>query len=1344
MTTKYEALGKQIYQWRMAIGMAKQTELAQQLKISQQTVSRWEAGSSRPRANELLNLAAALKIDVQELSQAAGYAPRLTPTVSFDRPLPLPSLLPDSFEYFCLDLLSTHFQEKADVHLSGKTGHKQFGIDIEAVFTNGDLYTYQCKREAQFGPEKVKTAIKAQSIKAKKKHILLSRVASPEARLEIKRVAGWALWDQVDITRIFRTLPKQEQVRIVDIYFPTQRHALTGELAAGPWQTVATFFAPQLVEGRVFNQSWEIVGRDRELDEIDKAFADRSILAISLVGRAGEGKSRVLRAALDAFATNCPSTRVFVASPTEEITAKSLEDLGLGEKLLVVDDVHDRSDLVQLIRYTAESRSQARLLLVYRPYWTDVVHRELGRCGLIGTLAKSITLSKPTKEDGINLASQVLAKNGAPQGAARLIASMAYDSPLAVVVGAQIVAKEGVHPELFGSNEAFRTTVLNHYLNIIAQGIGQGKDQERLHAILRTLALIQPFVPDDKQVLLLLNCVENIETSDASRLLRLLVDAGVLFKRGSGYRLSPDLLADSIIESTCINLSGTSNGHAEKVFHACIPEHKEHVLLNLGRLDWRRNKGDTSASTLLDGLWSMLTWEDDYVNAQVKAAATASYYQPRQAIVLAQRLIDAGHGQDEDVCRIVLGASYHVNYLTDACALLWEAGQHDARPTNQHPYHAIRLLTELATPEPWKPAEFIEGVVDFALSLLDYPNTLSGPYTPFDILNGALATGGHYTSSSTSRNITISTYAVQIDRVKQVRHRIIAELLASLSNANLRRAFLAAQHLDDALRGPIAAQPNVTDTWGEEFRETLEKIDALLGSLVVPAAVLIRVAQSVTWHAFYGPDRTQPPALKILARLNRDLGTRTIRALMDAWGSNTWPIEETGGRTQHDRDVDSLCRDLASQYPEPAQLANFVHDRLEDIANATGSADYGPVQLFLGRLLNANVPLAWHLMQSYLCGDNTRLTPHAGLAMGVLLTRARVEASALIKKVLAKSDLHLRILAQGYFYASDIAPYSEHDLATLKRVFASRKKDTLWCIPRIMHDVAKYDKHMAIELLMAVDVESALLYAREIFMWVAHEETTPFDLIRDDQLDKLIAGMRHADRLDDHWVNAFLKKAIRRVPGSILDLAMARIDDAIASENWHKHPLGDVLHDSSALDLMALPAGPQHLRALLDWALVRIENYTFRYRFAELVQSLCRPYGPPLVSVLENWLAGGTADHVKVVSVILHDAGPRFIYANERFLAQTLKAARGISIKAHKELSSAAFAASVGGVRSGTPGQPFDVDLELQAMAERRLTLLAKSDSAYGLYKRIRDYATHEIERQVEEGRRMDDVDSDA
>lgn len=1341
--SRYKAFGKKLVTLRAARGLSTQGELARLLGVKQQTISRWEAGSSRPRADEIPKLAALLQVDATALSLAAGFS-TVVASVSFDRPLPLAALSPDSFEFFSLDLLATLYRGAAVVHPAGKTGHKQHGIDIEAVFADGTAETFQCKREAQFGAAKVHAAIKAQTISARKKFILLSRVASPDARKAIRSAPDWDLWDQVDITRIFRTLPKVEQVRIADIYFPSQRFALTGESAAGPWLTADAFFAPQLAEGRIFNQRWDLIGRVAELDLLSTALADPEVVTVSLIGRAGEGKSRVLRAALDSFAAAHPGVFVRVASPTEEITAKHLENLGTDAKLIVVDDVHDRSDLGQLIRYAADERNNARLILVYRPYWTDVVQRELARAGIAGKLAVAVSLAKPTKQDAKDLASQVLSKHGAPTHAASAIADLAYDSPLAVVIGAQIVAKEQVHPEFFGTNDQFRAAVLKHYEKMIAEDIAIGKDQDRVHSMLRVLALIQPTVPDDRHVLELLSSVEDIDAPDASRLARLLIESGVLFKRGARFRLSPDLLADSIIETACVTSSGRSNGYAERVFTAASPEHKEHILINLGRLDWRRNDGDTSASVLLDGLWGQLVWEGDYQRSQVKAAAAAAYYQPRQALAFASRLVDEGHGRDEDVCRIVRNAAYTLKFVPDACALLWEAGRGDARATNSHPNHPIRLLAELATPEPRKPAEFAEKAVEHALSLVDDPESWAGSYSPFDVLRGGLATEGHFTSSSSNRAITISQYLVQRDRVTTMRKLIVAELFTSLGSANARRAFLAALTLGDALRGPIGARGGDRDDWGDEFVDTLARLEVYVDSTKISAPVLVRVAESVHWHAFYGPERTRLIAQRLIAKLDRDIETRTVRALIDAWGTSTWPTEKETGRPQHEADVNALSGELKDRFAQPAALAHFLDARLADIKEATAT-DGGPGQLFIGRLLVQNPELALYVVKRRLEGDTTLLTAHAGRALGALLTARHDEGTHLITEMLGGGNALLQVVAESYMFATHPATYSDVDLTALRCIFGSEDATVLRYTPNIALEVSRHDKTLAIDLLSSANIDLALRSAPDYFIWLVHDDTIPFSLIGDDQLRRLLDGLRNVPRLDDHWVNAFLKKAIGRVPDAVLELAKTRIDASIARSDWSMQPLGSVFDDRNALDLPALPEGGALLRSVLDWALDRMGDFQFCYRFAELVQSLCSPYDTTCVAILEGWLTeGGTPDHFKVVAAIISDAGPRFISDHADFISRSLRAARSISRNVHKELSSAIFASSVSGIRSGVPGQPFDSDLRLKQLAQERLERITRADPTYELYLAIRDHATRDIERQVADGRRMDEEDADA
>lgn len=1348
--TKYGGLGAFMRSHRERQGMATQGELAARLNVAQQTVSRWEAGSSRPRTDELAMIAAVLKIDIVELSAAAGYASDAS-TVSFDRPLPMAGLSPESFEFFCLDLLATLYRGQADVHPAGKSGHKQFGIDIEARFVADDsLFTFQCKREAQFGAAKVAKAIKEHTIPAKKKHILLSRVASPDARKVIRSARGWDLWDQTDITRLFRTLPKIEQVRIVDTFFPSQRYALTGELAPGPWLTVHDFFAPQLAEGRIFNQRWDLVGRTGELEQLANSLADRSILVSSLIGRAGEGKSRVLRTALETFCTSNSAVRVYVASPTAEIDAKSLEDLGTGEKLVVVDDAHDRFDIGQLIRYVADERSNAKLLLVYRPYSTEVVQRELARNGLGGGLVASVTLARPTKHDATLLATQVLAKHGASTDMAATIAGVAYDSPLAVVVGAQIVAREGIHPELFGSNDAFRSTVLKRYEQVIAEGLAKGKDQDRVHAMLRVLALIQPVVPDDGRVLELLAEIEGIVAPDASRLARLLIDSGVLFKRGASYRLSPDLLADSIIESACITSRGESNGYAERIFDAAIPAHKEHLLLNLGRLDWRRNEGDTTSSRLLDGIWSKIQWSDDYRNAQVKAAAAAAYYQPRQALQLARRLIDEGHGTKEDVCRIIHGATYDLKCLADACDLLWELAKDDKRPTNQHPNHPLRLLTELATPEPRKPIDYCEAVVDFALSQLGAADSWTGLSTPYDVLKGALATEGHFTAKSTHREITLSAYGVKTEKVAPMRRRVVDAILDGLTSDSQRQAYAAAKLLHSAVRGPLGLlnrSPSATERaeWSLEFVDTLQRVNAVLDSHYIAAPVLVRIGRSVSWHAYQAGGATGDEARRVLDRLDRDLETRVTRVLMDGWGHDTWKFQ-AGSLDRTEQRLEELATEVGHAFPYAREQAAFLDRRLADL-RSHGEETLQSAHRFVNLLIDRQPGFAREVLDARERDPLPAIADYGAFALSSLLRREPEEAHRSIYALLARGYEHLPFVAQAYAMGAFAdRQLDDEDRDVISLIFRSEDASVLATAARVFREVAQKEKRFAIELLANASPKLIQASRGEIFIWLDDDQFIPFDSIPNEDLTRIVELLTVPDSLDDHNLRGFLTRVAKRDPRQIIELAKKRLDQAVADENWNYSPIvGPGGDPAESLNLLAHPDAPMMFRETLDWALPRVAaGYQFSYRFADLVTGVFGCSEPSFTSTLETWCIGGGETHYVVLAAVLRETPNSFVFSQHAFVLRILSAARALGRSVQKAVSSSLFASALGGVRSGIPGQPFPIDLDMKERAEQILASLAKSDPAFSLYEDIRRHAEESIGRSRREGLIMDEEDADS
>jgi DNA-binding transcriptional regulator YiaG len=69
---QYLAFGHRLAELREAARISRQADFARRIDASQQTVSRWEAGLSRPREKQLPLIAGVLGVSVDELRIGAG------------------------------------------------------------------------------------------------------------------------------------------------------------------------------------------------------------------------------------------------------------------------------------------------------------------------------------------------------------------------------------------------------------------------------------------------------------------------------------------------------------------------------------------------------------------------------------------------------------------------------------------------------------------------------------------------------------------------------------------------------------------------------------------------------------------------------------------------------------------------------------------------------------------------------------------------------------------------------------------------------------------------------------------------------------------------------------------------------------------------------------------------------------------------------------------------------------------------------------------------------------------------------------------------------------------------
>lgn len=1339
----YSAFGELLARLRVSAGYAKQQELASALGVTQQSVSRWEKGLARPRSNDIPALERLVRAKDNELLAAAGYqvAPasaRAETATSHDRPLPLSALPPETFESFCAALLHRIYQPRGGtVQRYGGTGHKQHGIDIVVTGPFG-THSFQCKRVTEFGPQKVHTAVAEQTYAAELKVLLLSSVASPSSRDAMAAHAGWELWDREDITRRLHDLPLVDRLDVVDRYFSGQRLDLLGIDEPGPIQSPEEFFKPFLVSDRFFNHSWALVGRDEEVSQVVDCVQDESVVLTCLVGTPGAGKSRVLREVTQRLAQSTPLHIRFV-SPTEEVKAHHLDrlrDSRGAATLLVVDDAHEREDLGILLRYAAVPDNRTRLLLSLRPYGKEALRLQAADVSLSGPTVRFADMHPQTREQAQALAESVLSECEAPLAAAAEIAHATYTTPLATVLAAQLVARNGVSLELLGNAEEFRTYVLRSLQDVITVSLVTGQDVPRLRAILRIIALLQPIIPDDPGLLNILLKTEKIEQPDASRLMRLLGEAGVLFKRGLRSRLAPDLLADEIIRANYLNADGTANERVTQVFDIAAADHLKNLFVNLGRLDWRLREGKTDDSVLLTSIGPKLRWCERYRNPHVEAVEAVAYYQPRFALDFAKRLIAEGHGDSTSVCNMVRYAAYTYDHVQEACQLLWMAGRNDARALHQQPSHGIRILKELAEFEPNKPIGYVREVIRFALALLERPISLKSIYTPFSILEGALRTEME-TRSFSRLTMTITRYQLPLERVREVRDEVTSALLKYLREGPPPRAFLSAQTIAQALRGPMHGD-TPDHAWKQQQVKLLRDLKAVLNEVHVLPVVLVRLAQSVSWHAFRGWPETSVEAQAILAMLNRDLRTRLTRALIDGWGTETWKLSEALEREEHLKDRQLLTADVITAFPEPNRLFDELHAALEEITTVAHDR-YGSPFLLVNHLLSLVPGLATELLLRNNEGQAGHLDQYVGAALSAV-----VEAgdSNLVNEYVIRSEGSAKVLAQlaeAYARFEPSRPYTPEEVELFKRIFESKDPTVLMVASNLARQVASRSPALAVELICLADFEVNARATHDMFMWLSGGKTIPeadVESKRNELLRKLVV----LKELDDHWVRAFLAASIKKEPLSVVALVMARLVEAERRGDWSYVPLSKE-HNGEGLGLMEVEAGPRLLRDFLDLALEESKDIPSARRVGKAVSGLCGNYGQILLDLLLDWMSSSTQAHARLVARVLQESQPTLIYEHSKFIRDILNAAELICEDALDEIRSAIAAATLSGVRGGTPGEPFPEDLRMEQHCEQMLASLSRAEPAFDLYDGLLKDARYAIARQRKSREALEEED---
>ncbi|SFV32950.1 XRE family transcriptional regulator [Hyphomicrobium facile] len=1336
----YVEFGRSLAGWRTSAGFPQQADLAQRIGAAQQTISRWERGESRPRVTQIPALASALGVDSDEVLAAAGYAPQKLVTVSFDKPFPLEALDEESFEKFSATLLEHRYPD-ATVHRLGSKGHTQEGADVEVKFPEGHVWDFQCKREQEFGPQKVHTAVGKYKRTAGKKIILLARIASPQARQAIDCHNDWEIWDKDDISRHVRQLTKDNQRRIVDIFFPHLRFALLGETDPSPWMSTEEFFAPFLGKKGAFGHDWELVGREQEFHQLCDYLEQPEVKIIRLIGAGGFGKTRLLREAVKKFKARRKGVLIRFLSVAEEPTSKSLDSLGDDEKLLIIDDCHDRSDLSLVLQYAADPQHRTRLLLASRPYGADLIQHQASRFGIVDKKTVDVHLQPLGLKDSIALAHQVLRDRNGPATAAEPIAKITLDCPLSTVMASLVVSSDHRHVELVKNAKAFRDTLVASFYKVAAGSIGAKSDEAAIRKLLRVFALVQPLNIEDTRLLETVENLEGIERNETARLIRVIIDGGVLFKRGGLYRLSPDLLADAIIERECVAAEGRSTGYAERVFDAVDNSPSlERLIVNLGRLDWRRSDGNPSQSKLLDGVWDKLKPQYEYHDPHLKAVEAVAFYQPMRALSLATKLIRERRFS-RHVAEILRFVAYNLEHVTPACECLWELATRDDRETNPHPEHPIRILSELCEVKPDKPRAFIEAVAKFGFSLLEKPDSWSHKYTPFDFLKSIFEPDGHVTSWG-GRSMTLEQFSVNLTFVRPIRSKLIRATLSLLARSDLPRAgFLAARLLHEALRYPRNSLSRVE--WDREFSETMAKLAALIRTKNLSPVVLLEIADAVSWHAHYGDGTPAIGAKKLFSVLPSTIEFRTTRVLVDGYGHLLKKMSDnvSDDHESNSKEQENLSIELTEAYPSGDELRAFVNTMLQDIARHSDDVDSAP-RPFLVVLCRKNPKFAEAIVRHVASAPSEDVIDrHVDIALSELMVEEPAKARDAVENFLASDDPKKQS-AVGYAYCFSPATRSFGNEAVehVRKLLASEQPHVVASGIAALRGMI-HEPRTVLDLVVSGNISVTANIADQALMLLRFDRVNMFESLTDEDVKRLLSKLEVLKELEGHWIEEFLAEASKQHGLECVEFFIRRVDHAAKVVSWDFRPCNHGPYGHIPLKFRQSDDFPKILSRVVTWLFERTtDDLIFRTRSAELFGTIFTPFDDQLVGVLRHLSNTANQHELEAIGRIIGEGPASVVLKDQEFVIHLLTRSRQFGEECYRRVISYLYGAAISGMRSGSPGQPFKRDVDMLEDAEKALSTISRFSAGYEFYEGLAKYARDAIDLKRREDERLDDI----
>lgn len=1325
---RYQALGVALKSARLARGVD-QEAIAKVAGVRQQAVSNWERGTSRPRPQALHALAQALNLPLEDLRRAGQYdpPPRVPQAATLIVSLPFEDLADRAFELFCRDLFIELYPNRS-ASLNGSSGHKQFGVDVFVTGMN-ERIGIQCKRHKTFGPADVNDAVAAVLPAAgiSRGIIALSRkTATPAARHAVKEHPSWELWDGEDLSSRVRKLPTDAALKLVESYFHGWRDIFLGIAAPSPWREV-TEFSPPLAGKLAFERDFTLTGRESELSELQHLVSRRDPV-IFVVGRGGIGKTRLLaelgRTQLD---------RAVRFGIGEALTREAFDLLPPGDPIVVFDDAAEADKrMPSLIEGVRAARPDATVVLATRP---SALPELLLHLDITEASAAAVTVN--IQDLTITAAEQLAAlalHEAASEEAVEALASIGYDCPLMIMVGAHLIRHGDLQPARIGASHELRERILTKFVDVVVRGVNGDNHQAALDAV----AALQPARLDQTEFQTALLELSGLSMRTLHNTLDRLEDLGLILRNGQSVRIVPDLLGEAVLERALVSRGGSDKQVAASLAQLARGMALTNAIRNVSVIDWRRRSNHESA--LADVLWSALNVAvvaspNSERKRLASAVAAVAAVHPARALELARTVLEHPAGDELDPlstmwggtgflthedCKRALGplvrnAAHNQTHLEEAMQILRDIAAGDSRPTDRTSGNAYSLLKEIGEYAPGRSrlSDHRRYADEIGAWLREYP---SSPHRGIwlKLLDPLLA---QHVDITKTRGMSISFGRADIDVTvtAPVRRRVI-DIAAEHLSPTSPIAMQAVELLDRALRSGGRDEP-VDD----EFARAVAILGDVFTSTKMSASIRLAAFRALGWHAKYGlgPRRDAARIARRKVTWDADLivarMTATARFIDDDDTDARYDFETiTRRRTEQ---AETVLRDWCER--SDAHVLTSILELVRAEQEFGGALNF-PDELIEVAIAQRPGIAAIALAQQPI--SDPIVASLKAVALGVILdvggNTGRDEAFSLIDEG-----------GRGALIAIDGAMRAKSARAAVKRAEVLRRATSLgdesvhFGVARALRSLGRDDRELVVELSLRLCIDRSAGVAEELAATLAFGRAVAWADLSAFQRSEIIRRLRTTPRISEYSVGQLLSAHLAIEPMEVLELLISRVDGATPTENFE--PLPDV-YDAD-LRFADTSAMPDALERVIDFLKSTEEDCRYPYGH-DLFAIVAGPFNGGVLSSLMQLISSGDGSSVKVASELLRIAPSDFVVRNVPFVEEALAVCESYPSEWSYLVVTGLHSAGSYHVHSRSVGVEDPATVQLRDDASRIAEHLPPTSPARRFYHEVAEAAARELE----------------